>query len=174
MFAGKVALDVAFLLATADAYGQSISSTIQKTEKIGNWNAAQILASEPSIFVTLPSNDGKAIFAIKCLTNLKRWTILLTVPGGSFFQRGTFEMTLKEPRGAVAQTKLYWQASDTLYAFFDRDKSAVFQTVRWFTIFETLDLLIKQQFPDPELNFQFTTAGAKTATAIPVARCSPN
>jgi len=154
-----------------NAQAQPAQVTIEKTEKIGNWTAASLSAKEPSILVTLPSDDRKALFGIQCLTNLRRWSILFAVPGNQFFERGSFELILKEPRGSTAALKLHRQGPDTLYAFFDRDESAVFQAIRWFTIFDSVDVTIKQQFPDPDLSFRFETTGAKQATAIPVARC---
>lgn len=166
------ALGVLIFLTVVSASAQQ-PFEVTKTQRIGNWTAAAVKANEPSVIVTLPSEQKNASFIVQCLTKLKRWTVLIYLPSGEFRDGTKVAVTLQEPLGRSHKITMSVQNKQTLYAFFDRDEAAVFQMVRWFTIYRELFVLLKPDFPLDPVGLDFRTEGAAEATKIPLQECKP-
>ncbi len=120
----------------------------------------------------LPAAPRRAFFLVQCFEDVHRWNVTVLVPTGTFDQRSRHTLIIENSAGNVHRLSLHYLDPQTLYAFFDRDREAVFQVVRWFTIFPKIRATIQPDFPAEPVTALFETYGAEEATRIPLARCS--
>ncbi len=163
-----------FLTAAIWLLAPTFAAAQGQTQRIGNWTAMVPPGSEPSLVALLPSTDSRGMFAIQCFEKEMRWAVQFIAPSVKFDKRSQFKLDLRLPDGSQHSMALM-PANDPhmLYAFFDSDKAAAFQTVRWFTIFKNITATITPDFPDQPVKMEFETTGAKDATRLPLQRCSP-